>query len=220
MSRGLRFERVAVARGGRTVLQVDDLELPAARVTFVVGPNGAGKSSLLLAGAGLLDLSAGRVTLDGRPFHSGRAPAPKALRRRIGIAFQEPYLFGGSVADNLAYPLELRGQPKPERAERVGRALVWVGLEAMAHRPAGELSGGERKRVALARALVAEPEVLLLDEVTAGLDEAAREQVEALLGQWAAERDACVVVSAHPPEPTHLPGSGLVRLAEGRLVEA
>lgn len=220
MNPGLRFERVVVARGGRTVLEVDELDLPAGKVTFVVGPNGAGKSSLLLAGAGLLDLAGGRVDLDGQAFHTGRAPAPRALRRRIGIAFQEPYLYGGSVARNLAYPLKLRGLAKGARAERVGRALEWVGLEAMADRPAEALSGGERKRVALARALVAEPSVLLLDEVTAGLDEAAGERVEALLGQWAADRGACVVVSAHPPEPTSLPGSGLVRLADGRVLDS
>lgn len=151
---------------GRTVLDVDSLDLPAGRTTVVLGPSGSGKSTLLGI-VGLLEPpEAGTVTFDGAAVDWRDHEA----RRRTAAVFQRPFLFKGSIGDNVAYGLKLRGVPAAERAGRVADALALVGLEGWADRSALTLSGGEGQRVALARALVLEPDLLMLDEPLASLD--------------------------------------------------
>ena len=193
----LRIEDLRVDRGGKTVLEVPDLEAPAGQVTVVFGENGAGKTTLLMAAAGLLDLKSGQVKLFGQPFHQGRAPAPKSLRQKIAFVFQDPYLFRRSVQKNLTYALKIRGVAKTERRERAEAVMQQVGISELAGRPANDLSGGERKLVALGRSLVLDPQVLFLDEVTASLDDSAREQVLALIASLASERGKSILMATH-----------------------
>jgi ABC-type nitrate/sulfonate/bicarbonate transport system ATPase subunit len=145
---------VSVARAGVDVVHDVDLEVRAGEVVVVVGPNGAGKSTLLAALAGLLPLSGGELECRGR----------------VATALQAPALAKRSALANVEAALGWWGVPRAERRERAIAALDAIGAGALAGRPAAALSGGEARRVHLARVLALAPEVLLLDEPFAGLD--------------------------------------------------
>jgi tungstate transport system ATP-binding protein len=159
------LEDVQQRYGNRSVLNVQQLEVWRGEILAVVGPSGAGKSTLLR----LLDFleapSKGRVFFDGRLL---TADFPLTQRRRVTTVFQRPALLKRSVAANLRYGLALRGQKLDP--ERKAYWLERLGLSSLARKPADSLSAGEAERVALARALLVEPDVLLLDEPTANLD--------------------------------------------------
>jgi energy-coupling factor transporter ATP-binding protein EcfA2 len=181
----LRLEGVCVTREGRAV-RVPDLEVLRGEAVAVAGPNGSGKTTLLLAAAGLVDLTAGRVDAFGELFHQGAAPGARHLRRRVVYAAQAPLLLAGSVQGNLAWGLRFRGLPRAERRARIERWLPRLGIAHLAARSAPHLSGGEQRLVALARAFVLEPELLLLDEPFTHLDAAAVPLVEALVAELVA----------------------------------
>jgi len=191
---GLAVRGLAVGHGERTVLRDVGFAARKGSVTALVGPSGAGKSTLLRCLNRLLLPHAGSVLLDGEDTET---LDPCALRRRVGLVGQTPVMLPGSVRENLAYGLGAGGDDGAIGDERLTAALAAAGLAAgFLDRPAGELSGGERARVALARALTREPELLLLDEPTAALDAAAARHVGATLTTLA--RDGLgVVVATH-----------------------
>ena len=149
---------LTVRRGRREVLRDVDVELRAGEIVVLLGPNGAGKSTLLSALAGALAPDGGVVERSGR----------------VALALQSPDLARRSVLANLTLALSWWGVPRAQRRERALGALRDLGVERLSDRPAGELSGGERRRVHLARALAVAPDVLMLDEPFAGLDADAR----------------------------------------------
>lgn len=162
----LRAEGIRKEYGKRVVVDVEHVEIPPGETLALLGPSGAGKSTLL-AVLGLLEKpDAGQVYLDGRPVSTRDTKA----RMQMAAAFQSPYLFKGTIAENVAYGLKLRGVPAARRREAVAEALERVGLAGWESRSALTLSGGEAQRVALARALVLKPRVLLLDEPLSSLD--------------------------------------------------
>lgn len=168
MTSGLSLAVRGLRRTYRTgfAVEVDSLEVGAGRTLALLGPSGSGKSTLLSM-MGLLERpDAGTVMLDGREVtHRDRK-----ARLNLAAVFQRPYLLKGTVSENVAYGLKMRGVPAADRAGRVSAALERVGLAGFGTRSAVTLSGGEAQRVALARALVLEPRVLLLDEPLASLD--------------------------------------------------
>lgn len=176
----LRCEHLSVRRGEREVVQDAGLELRAGEIVALLGPNGAGKSTLLDALGGAL------------------APAHGVVERhgRVAIALQSPDLARRSVLANVTLALAWWGVPRPERAERAREALRMIGAEHLARRPAGALSGGERRRVHLARAIAVRPDVLLLDEPFAGLDAEVRATLleDAVSAVRSAARATLVVV--------------------------
>ncbi len=172
----VRFEGVRKSYGAHGPAAVRDLELEVRRgeLLTLLGPSGSGKTTTLMMLAGFEQPSAGRILLEGRDI--ARLPAHK---RGIGVVFQSYALFPHmTVAENVAFPLEVRGVPKRERADRVARALAMVRLEGFGERRPAQLSGGQQQRVALARALVFEPPIVLLDEPLGALDKALREEMQ------------------------------------------
>jgi putative spermidine/putrescine transport system ATP-binding protein len=155
---------------------VDDFSLSVAKGEFVclLGPSGCGKTTMLQMVAGFVQPNSGRIELDGVDITGLRSN-----RRGLGIVFQSYALFPHmTVAQNVAFGLEMRGVPAAERARRVGETLELVHLGGMADRYPRELSGGQRQRVAMARALVVRPPVLLLDEPMGALDAKLREEMQ------------------------------------------
>ena len=215
MSR-LACHGLEVRRGG-FVLRAT-LELAPGTITAACGPNGSGKSTLLLACAGLVDLAAGRVELDGRAIHHGRAPAPARLRRDLVLVHQDPYLLRGTVARNLSWGMRLRRVPGTERRARGARTLSALAIESLAECDVRGLSGGQQTLVAIARALVLEPAVLLLDEVTRDLDSEHRSAVIHALRERAA-RGAAVLLATHDPSLMEL-ADRRVNLAHGEIASA
>jgi thiamine transport system ATP-binding protein len=162
----LAVRDVTVSFGAVTVLDRVSMDVASGEVVALVGPSGSGKSTLLRVIAGLLRPDAGAVLLDGAdvtdvPTH----------RRGVGLVFQDEQLFPHrDVAANVGFGLRMAGVPRAERERRVGELLDLVGLSGFAHRSVQDLSGGEAKRVAVARSLAPGPRVLLLDEPLTGLD--------------------------------------------------
>lgn len=172
----LDVDGVTIGFDGNTVLDGVSLHVDDGEIVALLGPSGSGKSTLLRVIAGIVPAQRGRVLLDGRDITD-----LATHRRAIGMVFQDEQLFPHlSVADNVAFGLRMIGVGRSLRAERVDELLALVGLSGFGERRIEGLSGGERKRVALARSLAPRPRLLLLDEPLTGLD---RELHDRLAGE-------------------------------------
>ncbi len=203
------FTGVGIDAGGVTILDGLDLTIGTGPTTVVIGPNGAGKTTLLRAAMGLVSVTRGRLTW------AGRSASPPVRRSML---FQQSAMLRRSVVGNLRYALAATGISYRERRTRAVELLTLVGLEALATRPARALSGGERRRLAFARALARNPELLILDEPTAGLDPAATRMIENLVLATAA-RGVTIVMSTHDLGQARRLGGRIVLLHRGRVVE-
>ena len=208
---GLRDVRVE--KGRRTVLEIDQLDVRGGEVLAVVGPNGAGKSTLIGV-LGLLEKTvSGEVSFDGEPISGPYL----AYRRRMAVVFQEPLLLDATVEANVTTGLSLRGVPRAERRERARKWMERFGIAGLAGRSARTLSGGEAQRTSLARALVLEPEVLLLDEPFTGLDEPTRRALMDDVGGVLGESGAATVFVTHDRNEALRLGDRLAVLMDGRI---
>jgi ABC-2 type transport system ATP-binding protein len=196
-----------VDRGGVTVLHDLTLEVEAGVVTGLLGPSGSGKSTLIRSIVGVQVVAAGDVTVLGSP-----AGSPE-LRSRVGYVTQSPAVYGDlTVRENLAYFARILGAPR----DRVDAVIERVGLTDMAGRLVGRLSGGQRARVSLATALVNDPDVLVLDEPTVGLDPVLRRDLWDFFHELA-EGGATLLVSSHVMDEAAR-CERLLLLREGRVI--
>lgn len=204
-----RFDRVTVETELGAILREITLEIPEPGITVVLGPSGAGKSTLLRLCNRLEVPSHGTVSFRGTDV---AALDPIELRRRVGMVFQRPALFGGTVSDNF-------GVAAPDASDTtVARALQRAGLDAaFLDRRADELSGGEAQRMCLARTLVTEPEVLLMDEPTTGLDSGPRRALERSVRHLADEHRVPVVWVTHLLDQMERLADHVLVLVDGRV---
>ena len=200
--------------GARPLFEIDLLEIEAASAYVLTGINGIGKSALLRVLCGLEQAQCAQLEFDGQPF--SLQPYPRVLRDAIVYVHQHPVMFASSVPANIGYGLAARGVAGAEIDRRVEAAMAWAGVTHLRHSRPATLSGGEKQRVALARARVLAPKLLLLDEPTANLDGAAREQVIALIPALIREGSS-IVIACHDRDLIGLPGMHRLKLRDGRL---
>ena len=211
MTSAITLSGLTVTRSGTTVLDNLDAEIPAGAITGLLGPSGSGKTTLMRVIVGAQRITGGTATVLGRP-----AGAPD-LRARVGYTTQTPAVYGDlTVAQNVEYFGALYpGRHASARAD-AAEAIDAVGLGAFAGRRADALSGGQRSRVSIACALVAHPELLILDEPTVGLDPLLRAELWERFAVMAAAGTTLLVSSHVMDEAAHC--ARLILLREGRLV--
>jgi NitT/TauT family transport system ATP-binding protein len=202
---------------GQDVVALSDVsfEVKPGQFVVLVGPSGCGKSSLLMMMAGLRRPTSGTILISGAPID---VPDPN----RVGVVFQEPSLFPWLTAEeNVEFPLTLRGVAKKERRAKAQEALLLVGLDGFGERHPHELSGGMKQRVSIARGLVQDPPVLLMDEPFAALDEQTRMTMgDELLRIWAATGKTIIFVTHSLTEAVYLADEVIVLSAlPGRVVD-
>lgn len=200
------FEGFGCGYGGRKILEGIDLRFPARSVTALVGPSGSGKSTLLKAVNRLHEVeredffSEGslRVLLEGAEREVGEID-PRRLRRKAGYIFQSPVPLPMSIRRNVSFALEIAGEPEGGRVEEALRRVgLWEELRYRLDDDARRLSLGQQQRLAIARTLVNDPEILLFDEPTSSLDPEATARIEELIAGLGVER--CVILVTHDRE--------------------
>ena len=205
----LEVSGAQVRRRGKVLVGPVDLKLSAGGVTIVIGPNGAGKTSLLKMLHGIVRLNAGRVTW---------ACSTEEAQKRQAFVFQTPVMLRRTVLENLIYPLRLL---KVQKAEAHAQAMDWarrIGLDEATARQATVLSGGERQKLALARALIRNPELLFLDEPCASLDGRAMREIEAILKDAAASGTR-IIMSTHDMGQAKRLASEVIFILHGKVHE-
>jgi phospholipid/cholesterol/gamma-HCH transport system ATP-binding protein len=205
--------------GERVVLHDLDLLVPRGKLLTILGKSGTGKSVLLKCLAGVLAPDAGEVLFEGAPLRREDEPGLAAFRRRCSYLFQGNALLDSLTAwENVALPLEQTTLlPKPEIRERVRDALRRLELESDAARYPSQMSGGMQKRLALARALVTRPEIVLFDEPTAGLDPIRRNAVFTMIAQSQREFGFTAVVVTHDLPEALAASDRVALLVDGTL---
>lgn len=215
----LRFDNVSKTYGGRTALDGVSFAVDPGEMLFVTGHSGAGKSTLLK----LIHLSErpsrGTVVFGERNLGKVRGRRVALHRRDVGVVFQDHRLLGDrSIGDNIGLPLLLRGMPRAEIAKRVRSTLEKVGLGDRERALPGQLSAGEQQRVGIARAVVAEPVLLVADEPTGNLDPTLSAEIMSLLESLTA-RGTTVLVASHDLALVRRMRKRVLVLHEGRLAD-
>jgi len=209
----LRADNLGRSVRDKVLVADASFEVHKGETLVIVGPSGSGKSSLLRLLNRLDEPTTGTVYLDNVDY---RQIAPRELRRRVGMVTQRPFLFPGTVADNLRFGPRQRGQDLTET--RIEELLASVGLAGYGSRGVANLSGGEAQRVSFARTLANSPEILLLDEPTSALDDDSKHGVEVLVAEIGREHGIpCVLVTHDVAQAARL-GQRVLMLEAGRIV--
>ena len=209
----LKIEHLFSGYDSDVVLKDLSLEVAEGEFLSLLGPSGCGKSTLMKTIAGIVPARSGRILLDGRditdlPIH----------RRGTVVVFQDMRLFPHkSVAENVAFPLKMQGIPKAQRLKTAMELLKKVQMDGFGNRKPGELSGGQQQRIALARALAAQPKLLLLDEPFSALDENLREDMRRLVLQLQKEFAMTVILVTHDREEALSMSDRIALLFDGQL---
>jgi tungstate transport system ATP-binding protein len=214
LSYALEARDLVAGLGGRNTVDIPSLQVRANEVLMVIGPNGSGKTTLLLCLAFLLKPVSGTLSYGGISSHSF---SPVKLRRKLAVVFQEPFLLNRSVLENVVLGIRLRGENSSRANERAGKWLARFGVAHLARRQARMLSGGEAKRVSLARALALEPEILLLDEPFSALDSPTRQSLLEDFQSVLRETKVTTVMVTHDHNEALALGDRIAVLIGGRI---
>jgi phospholipid/cholesterol/gamma-HCH transport system ATP-binding protein len=208
--------------GGRPVLKGINLTVPRGTTTVILGGSGSGKSVLMKHIIGLLKPDSGQVLIDGQDIVPIQGLALDQIRRKFGMVFQNAALFDSmTVGDNVAFPLREHTKLKPQEiAEKVSEKLELVGLKGVEPRFPNELSGGMRKRVGLARAVILEPQIVLYDEPTTGLDPITTDNVDEMILDAKRALGVTSVVISHDIGSAFKVADQIAFLYEGVIVAA
>ena len=214
MTTTLRAEDLVYHVDDERIVDGASLAVDRGETVAIVGPSGAGKSTFLRLLNRLDEPTAGTVYLDGTDY---RTLEPETLRKRVGLVPQQPALRSGTVRENVTIGPRLRGESVPE--ERVAALLEAVGLAGYADRDVADLSGGETQRIAIARTVANDPDVLLLDEPTASLDSGSEAAVERLLTDLLASGERTAILVTHDERQAERLADRVARFDGGRIVE-
>jgi phospholipid/cholesterol/gamma-HCH transport system ATP-binding protein len=216
----IRLEGVYKSFNGTPVLQGVDLSIQPGQTTVIIGPSGCGKTVLIKHIVGLIRPDRGRVFFRDLEVSALSEPDLVAPRRRMGFLFQGAALFDSmTVQQNILFPLEEHSYGDgPRRRERCREVLAMVGLDGLQRRFPEELSGGQKKRVALARAIALDPEVILYDEPTTGLDPIRADLINELIIRLQRLMGSTAVVVTHDMTSARRIGHRIMMLHEGRFI--
>lgn len=209
----LNIDDLTVSLNGNVILKDLSLSVNAGEFISLVGSSGCGKSTLLKTIAGINYADSGSISIDGKPVND-----VPAHRREAVIVFQDMRLFPHmNVADNVAYPLKIKGVARAERLKEAEKYLSYVQLDGLGSRRISQLSGGQQQRVALARALAAEPNLLLLDEPFSSLDEDLREDMRQLIKSLHKQFGITTIMVTHDIGEAVAMSDRVVRLSSGKI---
>lgn len=194
MSNLIDYKNLSVTLADKLILDIEHLAIPAQQCTLLTGKNGSGKTTLFKIMSGLLKPDSTDIHYQG--LDMSWKQAKPYIQKDIIYLHQQPYLFDTSVAENIAYGLYRVGENKTDAHKKVRQALDWANLSRLAERNARQLSGGEKQRIALTRARILSPRLLLLDEPTASMDTDAKQQTGLLLQRLKSE-GMTIMVSSH-----------------------
>ncbi|WP_171034924.1 ABC transporter ATP-binding protein [Klebsiella indica] len=213
----IKLDGISFAFGTNTVLNQLDLHINAGSIVALLGPSGCGKSTLLRLLAGLIVPASGTIHFGDRLVaKSGWGMPPE--KRDLGMVFQDYALWPHmTAAQNVAFPLRMRGVARHQRHKRVDEALAMVGLNGFADRKPSALSGGQQQRIALARAIVAEPRVLLFDEPLSNLDSELRESLCVEMSRLLRQLGITAVYVTHDRREAELLADKIIHLSAGSI---
>jgi len=217
MSLSVELQNISKVFAAKTVLNQVSYCFCQGKTYVLIGPSGAGKSTLLKIIDFLEKPTQGQVFYNGLPVKN--EVERLALQRKIGMVFQQPVLFSGTVLDNLFYGLKVRGEKLRPNKGKLLKVMEKVGLAKMEKQKATTLSGGEQQRLALARSMILEPELLLLDEPTANLDPANVKLIEDLLGEIK-QRGTTIIMVTHNLFQAKRLADEVLFFYEGNLIES
>ncbi len=203
---------------GKVVLNIEELQIPRGAITTIIGPSGAGKSTLLSILNGLIISDGGKILFVDQDITGGPKQGDHN-RRSMAMVFQSAVMFQGTVFDNIAYGLKIRGVPQEEIKTQVYEVLELIGLMEIAHQKAETISGGEAQRIAVARAMVFRPKVLFLDEPTANLDPTNVTQIERLIVHAKEKYGTTIILVTHNMFQAKRLGDYTVFMMNGGIVE-
>ncbi len=218
MKTPFKLHNVIKRYGDREVLNIDQLSIPAEKIYTILGPNGSGKSTLLRILALLLVNDAGELEVLGEKVTWEKRQLLK-LRRQMSMVTQTSFMFSGSVYYNVSYGLRVRRMGARKVRKRVDEMLEMVGMSAYRDADARTLSGGERQKVAIARALAVNPRVLFLDEPTSNIDVASAADIEKHIRYINKERGTTIIMVTHNLFQARRLADEVLFLNEGRIIE-
>ena len=218
----VQVENLVARYGNRTILDGISCSARRGEITVVLGSSGCGKTTLLRHIVGLLTPASGRVLIDGRDFHSASEEEQEAILRNVGMSFQGGALFNSmTLEENVALPIIEHLHADHETARTLARMkLALVGLERASHLLPAEISGGMKKRAAVARALALDPTLLLFDELSAGLDPVTARELDELVLRLKAQFDMAIIIVTHELGSIQMIADQAIMLHAGKILAA